>query len=271
MSELSDTWYYIKTVAEKEMEQSYRSKIIRLIIIGMPLFITAMILVSMLAATRMTEQQAIDFISSFRYPEQYLQETHMTMQQAVVKLQLLQCINMFLYIPMVVPMFLGAMSIIVEKRTGTLEALLSTPASTRAVLIGKTLATVLPSIGMTMATFVMLTVGVDIITYGIFDYLLMPEPAWLVTAFLVAPLVSFISIYWQILLSSYIQDQSTALVLSIIVNPMTLFLGATASGYLPINLFSMLVVLGVFILLATVLLLVTNRMFNRDEILTKWV
>jgi ABC-2 type transport system permease protein len=65
----------------------------------------------------------------------------------------------FLIIPMMMPVYIAAYSVVGEKETKSLEPLLATPVTVWELLVGKATAAVVPSVILTWLSFLVLVVG----------------------------------------------------------------------------------------------------------------
>lgn len=176
----------------------------------------------------------------------------------------------FLLIPMMLPVYIAAYSIIGEKETKSLEPLLATPISTWELLVGKSLSATIPAVSLTWLSFVVLLIG---------SYLIMPEPVflamirpvWLVGIGLLSPLLALLSVFSGVIVSSRMNDPRAAQqVTGIFVVPIIILSLVVMAGKIFLSVW--MVILGATIVLALdcLTLYLAVRLFQRETILTRW-
>jgi ABC-2 type transport system permease protein len=158
-----------------------------------------------------------------------------------------------------------------EKATHSLEPLLATPITTAELLTAKNLAAVIPAVLATWIGFSLFAGGSALIVsnYRILANLL--DPMWLLSIFLVGPLLAVLSVNFSIMVSSRVNDPRVAEQLSavVIVPVLALFFGQI-TGFLYLNSTLILwMALGV-ILIDAIMVVLAVRLFQRETILTRW-
>ncbi len=175
-----------------------------------------------------------------------------------------------LLIPMTLPVYVAAYSIIGEKETRSLEPLLATPVSTAELLVGKAFAAVTPAVLLTWLSFALTAAGMYLIaTPIVFTYLV--RPVWLVSMALHSPLFALLSTACGVIASSRINDPRAAQqVTALFVIPVVGLSMVVLMGKVFLSLSLMLwAVVGLVLLNAGVLWLAV-RLFQRETILTRW-
>jgi ABC-2 type transport system permease protein len=176
----------------------------------------------------------------------------------------------FLLIPMMLPVYIAAYSIIGEKETKSLEPLLATPVSTWELLVGKSLAAVLPAVLLTWLSFVILVVG---------SYLIMPlpvvlsmvRPVWLVAMTVLGPLLALLSVFSGVLVSSRMNDPRAAQqVTGIFVVPVVAAAIAILAAKILLSVPMILLAAAMTLALDGLMLYFAVRLFQRETILTRW-
>ncbi len=176
----------------------------------------------------------------------------------------------FLLIPMMLPVYIAAYSIIGEKETKSLEPLLATPVSTQELLVGKSLAATIPAVILTWSSFIVLMVG---------GHLIMPEPVflamirpvWILGMVLLSPLLALLSVFSGVIVSSRMNDPRAAQqVTGIFVVPIIALSLVVLAGKIFLNVW--MVILAAIIALAVdcVVLYFAVKLFKRETILTAW-
>ena len=177
----------------------------------------------------------------------------------------------FVLIPVILPAIMGSYSIVGEKIEKSLEPLLATPTTDGELLLGKSLATFLPTLGVTyLGTAIFVTV-MDVWSYIKFGLFLLPNTDFALMLGVLAPLACVMSVEANVIISSRVNDIRAAQQLgTYVVIPLILLLVFSIQlTIFPISL----LVLTVSTIIAVVdiaLFYLAKATFQREEILTKW-
>jgi ABC-type Na+ efflux pump, permease component len=174
---------------------------------------------------------------------------------------------LFILIAAEVPAIIGSYSIVGEKIEKSLEPLLATPTTDEELLIGKNLATLIPSISATLicsAISISLFELWSIINVG---RLFLPSNYWLMTVFLLAPLACILSVETCIIISAKVSDIRAAQQLCTLVSLPLILLAIF--GLLETSIVSVAIIV-ILVVVDIALFYVSKAMFQREEILTKW-
>jgi hypothetical protein len=117
---------------------------------------------------------------------------------------------LFLVLPIFLPILLAAQSIGGERERRTLEPLLATPISTLDVILGKSLAAVVPSLLITWAAAALLCIGLDVLARGRMPGLPMPDSSWLFGCLVLAPLLALFGNAMAVVVSARVLDPRAA-------------------------------------------------------------
>jgi ABC-2 type transport system permease protein len=176
----------------------------------------------------------------------------------------------FLIIPMMMPVYIAAYSIVGEKETKSLEPLLATPVSVWELLVGKSVAAVVPAVILTWLSFLVLVIG---------GYVIMPEPVfqslirpvWIVGMVLLSPLLALLSVFSGIVVSSRLNDPRAAQqVTGIFVVPIVALSIAVLAGKIFLSVAVVLLAAAVTLALDCVVFYFAVKLFQRETILTRW-
>jgi ABC-2 type transport system permease protein len=148
---------------------------------------------------------------------------------------------------------------------------LATPITTVELLIGKCLAAVIPAIVATYAAFGIFALGSWIIVENKALLMALLDARWLIAIFLVGPLLAIMSVSFAVMISSRVNDPRVAEQVSMVVIVPVLggFFGQIA-GLFVINKQIITIVAFVMILMDAILLFLATRVFQREQILTRW-
>jgi len=184
---------------------------------------------------------------------------------------LLSQINFYLLlIPTMIAVSFATFSIVDEKLSGSLEALLVTPVRTWELLLGKALAGAVPALLVTWVCAVLFILGVVVMGWGqLVDLVL--NLSWFFSLFLLTPAIALLSFMLGVIGSSRAKDAKSAqnIVLAIVL-PLLAFIGFQVTGlvwFTPLTTLALalgIAVLDVFILRMAV------GLFQRESIVVKW-
>ena len=255
----------IKAILYKEFQEIRKTKMIIYTMVILPVVFSFVIIGTL------NDENLFSNVDEKVLHQHYPQYTHLSSKQIIQILILDQNTPMFLLIPMLLPVIIAAYSIIGEKERKTLESLLATPISVIELFLGKCLAAVMPAMGVTALSFIIICIGVDITTYKSFGFLLMPNWKWLYSLVFLGTLGSFMSVTFCIIISSKLKDIRAAQQLgSLIILPVFLFNMLGLSGKLFMSFQVMLLGTVILIIANMILIYFGIKIFGREEILTKW-
>jgi len=176
---------------------------------------------------------------------------------------------LFLVVPLMVSNIIAASSFAGERERGTIEGLLYAPVSETELFAGKVLAAFVPAIAVAVTGFVGYTLVVDILTYGQFGRLLLPNTLWLLLILWLVPSVAIFGLGVTVLVSMKARGvQEAQQIAGVVVLPVVALLLAQVTGVLfltPGLLFG--IGTGVF-LLDIALVWAGARLFEPEAVLT---
>uniref|UniRef100_A0A7C3IXR0 ABC transporter permease n=1 Tax=Candidatus Methanomethylicus mesodigestus TaxID=1867258 RepID=A0A7C3IXR0_9CREN len=179
----------------------------------------------------------------------------------------------FLIIPLMASSVLASDSFAGEKDRKTLEALLATPLSDGELLLGKILVSFIPAMAVTVLSFAMYCVVIDLAAMPLFNgAVLLPNLLWTELIFLVTPTVALAGIGVTVIVSFKVKGYREAQQLSaILLIPVLAVIFAEISGLIIFGPL-MILILGVgFAALDVVVFKVGIALFNREELLMKGI
>jgi ABC-2 type transport system permease protein len=178
---------------------------------------------------------------------------------------------LFMMMPLIIPITIAAYSIVGEKTSHTLEPLLATPVRTWELLLGKSLAALLPAVGITWIAGAVFAAGLLPIVVSREVYRAIVRPEWTTLLLVGSPLMALIAIAASVIVSSRVNDARTAQqIAGTIVLPITGIILAQLVGVLVLS--SMMIVTGLIVLalLDVTTIWIATRLFRRETILTRW-
>ncbi len=261
---------------QKEVATSLRSRmalatlvITTLVFIGIP--IGLIVGTNLLPGAGLTKGRGIDDTTLQSLLLAYPSLAGLPKNQVVQGLVVSGMQPLFLLIPLLTPLTLAIYSIIGEKQTRSLEALLATPITTRDLLLGKCLAAALPGVISAWVSYgLFLVVAVALVPRAIFTQLLL-QPAWLLAMLLIVPAAAALAVLVGLIVSARASDpQAAQQVGGLIVLPVIGLLLGQVTGVVRLSVPITLLAAAVVLALDTGLLTVAVRLFGRETILTRW-
>jgi len=168
------------------------------------------------------------------------------------------------------PTSIASYSIVGEKLSKSLEPLLSTPTTDGEILLGKSLAALLPTLLGVWAGSVVFQVLIDLETRGPFGYLYYPNPQMAVVLFVAAPLAALLAIEAAVVISSRVTDIRSAQQYAGLIFLPFIFLYVVAEVRLTLDATNLLYISAGLAGVVLVLFFASTRAFRREEILTRW-
>lgn len=267
MKENPIQWRRIWTVISKEWAESRRNKMIVWTTILLPVLLVAMIVGTDYFMLRFDAAGQDMDADELPIPEQL---QHLPQMEAFL-IQMNEQYMFYLFmIPMMLPVYIAAYTIIGEKQSNTLEPLLATPVSTWELLAAKTIAATLPAIVVVWISFGALLLGLTLVAPPtVVQY--NARPVWIVAMALLSPLLAFLSVLVGVIVSSRINDPRTAQqITGIFVLPIVGMSLVVLAGWVFVSVpLVLLTSLGTLIL-DLVALYFAVRLFDRETILTRW-
>ncbi|MEM2866620.1 MAG: ABC transporter permease subunit [Candidatus Hadarchaeales archaeon] len=251
-------------VARKDMESASRHRYVLYGFIGVPLIFALLIPLTTLYPAMRGEAPSENELPPFAPPG-------MEPKQALVAGLVDTTLLMFMFLPSFIPSVIASYTFVGEKVNRQLEPLLAAPLTDLELLTGKLLGALLPTLLVTWASFAVFVLVVDLLTFPLFGYLLLPNLLSAVVLLLYCPLISLLSISWSILVSSRVSDVRAAMQLGgVAVLPTLAFYLLCLGGILPLEKYALAGFWALLALTALGLFLLGKRTFGREEILTRW-
>lgn len=176
----------------------------------------------------------------------------------------------FLLIPAMTAVSFATFSIVEEKQTKTLEPLLATPVRTWELLLGKSLAGLLPSLILTWIVTGCFLVVITALGWGnLIQYVVNRQ--WIISLVILVPLVSLLAFMLGVIGSSRSSDPKGAQNLAvIIVLPVVAIIIMQLVGAAVLVTSTLLFLCGGAAILDIVLLKAAVGLFQRESIVIRW-
>ena len=185
--------------------------------------------------------------------------------------QIVNIATMYLVlIASILPSIIASYSFVGEKIEKSLEPLLATPTTDGELLLGKSLAAFIPCIAVTLIGAAISTPIIDYWSYTRLGLILIPNMYWALVIGAVAPLSCVMSVEANIIVSSKVNDIRAAQQIGgLIVLPLV-FIVIFASTSAQISIWLLVCVSAALAIADIALFFLSKRVFQREEILTKW-
>lgn len=177
----------------------------------------------------------------------------------------------FVIVSAYLPTSIASYSLLGEKLENSLEPLLATPISDRELLLGKTLAGFIPSLAAVYAGAIVYMTLSDLFTYQRLNCLYFPNWPVALIFLLVGPLTIVLSIAANVIVSSRATDVRSAQLQGVfVVLPFAGVYVASEIGFFSLNVTALFIMSAIIVVADVGLLAISTRVFQREEILTKW-
>jgi len=259
----------IWTIVRKEWAEIFKNRMVLFTISFLPLIMTALplgIIYSMRGEVAMQDTMG-------SIPEQFnaFCPANLNAGDCFQVFMVSQFMIMFMLLPLAIPAAIASYSIVGEKSTRSLEPLLATPITTIELLLGKSLAAVIPAVIVTDIAFGIYALGAFILIPNRALFLALMDARWIIAIFVVGPLMAIMAVNFSIMVSSRVNDPRVAEQLSmVVIIPVLGFFFGQIAGLFVINQQIILWSAFVLLLLDAVLVYLAVRLFQRETILTRW-
>ena len=188
----------------------------------------------------------------------------------LVEKVLIDWFAVYLIMPVFVPILVSSHSVAGEKEHRTLEPLLASPVTPVELLIGKSLASLVPSFLICVLAFVGLCCSIDTVTWQLVGGPLLPNAMWIFGVFVVAPLFAFFGNGISVVISARVGDARLAQQLSgLFVLPLVGLAGGQFAGWLKAGV-AYYAALGAFVLLLDIAIVIAaRRLFDRERMMSR--
>jgi len=259
----------IQTIIRKEWSEVFKNKMVLFTVAFLPLILTAI----PLGIIYFTSTSG-DFTSDMGdLPGEFnaLCSSDVSGGECFQVFIVSQFMIMFMIIPLAIPASISSYSIVGEKVNRSLEPLLATPITTAELLIGKSLAAIIPALAATWIGFSIFILGSWIIISNPDVIASFLDGRWLIAIFIIGPLMALSAVSFSIIVSSRVNDPRIAEQVSmIIILPVLAAFFGQMSGIITLNINFMLVSVLLLGLVDAVLVFLSVRLFQRETIITRW-
>jgi len=177
----------------------------------------------------------------------------------------------FVILATFIPTGISSYSIVGEKVEKSLEPLLASPATDGEILLGKSLASFIPAILTTYVALGIFMVMMDLVTSGQLGYLYYPNATIALILVVVVPLAILLSVEYNVLISSRVNDVRTATQLGALgIVPLAVIYLASEIQLISLDTTALFYIAIALMVADIILFFLSRATFRREEILTKW-
>lgn len=269
----------VMAIAQKDIKATFSSKKIWVPMMVLP-FILCIILPAVFAyigihteaigeAGKDLEKPINEFIKNF--PNEGMRTTLASLPtmgyKSVYFFLNFMMIPFFFMLAIINPLVTSSNSFVGEKERNTLETLLFAPITVKELFFGKVIASLVPSLLITFATFLLNGIIVNIITYPYIKEILFLNSTWLILMFWVIPALVIFSIILSVLISARVKSfQEAQQYGGILVLPVVGIIISQVSGLFFLSPLILLII-GASLLIANGFLLKLITKYNQRNTL----
>lgn len=179
--------------------------------------------------------------------------------------------GLYLVMPVFVPILISSHSIAGEKERRTLEPLLATPITAAELVLGKSLASVVPACVISVFAYLLLCLSVDVVAWPMAHAPLLPNGLWTFGVLVIAPLFAFFGNGVAVIVSARVAEARLAQQLSaLVVLPLMGLVGGQLAGFLRAGPQYYAMQAGVVAVLDVGLMIASVRLLDRERLLSRW-
>jgi len=252
----------MRVVLRKELLELRRSPVLLLSMASLPLVVVAVPVLLLAWLVHAAPEQALASIQDL-----YGVRTPGGPVIAVGSMLGVKWLPMFLVLPIFLPILVAAQSIGGERERRTLEPLLASRAGTLGIILGKSIAAVVPALAMTWIAAVLFCAGIDAVA----GRLLLPDASWTFGILVLSPLLALFGNATAVVVSSRVIDPRAAQNLSATtVLPLVALLVFELAGRISLGPRFYVALAGGVALADLALIALAIRLFDRERLLTRW-
>ncbi|MFN0063455.1 MAG: ABC transporter permease subunit [Myxococcaceae bacterium] len=261
-------WRRAQAVFSKDWTELLKNKALLLSMMVLPLVLVVVPTGMVWAYAHTTDDASLRQMALFYEPNF---PAHENAALFLARRALMDWFGLFLLMPVFVPILISSQSVAGEKERRTLEPLLASPVTAVELVVGKSLASLVPAVALCWVAFLLLCVSVNFAGRAFGAGWLLPDSMWVFGVGVIAPLFAFFGNGVAVLVSARVMDARLAQQLSgVVVLPLLALVGAQLTGVLRAGP-AYYATQGAVVLVMDVLLLAAAvPLFDRDRLVSRW-
>ncbi len=181
-----------------------------------------------------------------------------------------QFLVLFLIMPAYIPLSIASYSIVGEKQSRSLEAVLATPIRTSELLAGKAVASLVPGVAAAWASYLAMVVLIALLLGGQLVGVV-TDSSWLAAVLALGPAVGLVSVAAGVIVSSRVNDPRSAQQIgALIILPLVALVVIQATGVFVLTAREYVLLAVVVAVLGFIGIRLGTVIFGRETILTRW-
>lgn len=269
-------WRIAKVVAEKDIReigtswQFWLPTIIVPLIMFVALPLLFVFLMGSLKMSPSDQEETLRMIS--RMPATLRAPLEgMTIPQMSVHFMLNQFLApMFLIVPLMVASVVAANGIAGERERRTIESLFYTSATDEEIYFGKVLAAFVPAMLVSLVSFLLASITINLSGYRLFGYLFFPSLTWTLVFVLLSPPIAFLALAVTVMISAKSKGfQEAQQMGGVLVLPIILIVIGQVSGIFFLDQRTIPIIAVVLYIIDYILIRLGARTINRERIVTQ--
>lgn len=230
-------------------------------------------LIILLGGTSSLPTNSIGGISVFleRLPKEMVLQQGLNQEKSAAYAVLMYFFKpLFLLIPVIISTVISSSSFVGEKENKTVEGLLYTPLTNKELMLGKILASAIPSMIITWLSMIVYGVILDTFGFYVFGEMIFPDINWLIIGLILDPLIVFLAISLIITVSQRVKTSKSAQSVAVVmVLPIMGLIISQAGGVMLFGIKITLLLSLVLIIIDIVIFLIISKKFNREKFIMR--
>lgn len=265
----------IAALVRKDLRELFRNKQSLSPLIALPaIFVVVMPVAFILLGSNPAVLASVNGLGSFleNLPHGAMPPGLTTKQTMVYATTVFFLAPLFLMIPVMVASITASSAFVGEKERKTIEGLLYTPLTDRELVLGKVLTSVILSVGLAWASFIVYAIIVNGLGGLIMGRVFFPTATWVVMILVLVPLVAILATCLIVAASGRATTMQGAQGLSVlIILPVLALVIGQATGLMLFNVGVVLIACATLLVVDIAVYLAVVRTLNRERIITKLV
>ena len=256
----------VAAIIGRDWEETLRNRLLLATILIPPVVLT---IVPLIAGSLIQGQPLPDVIAR-NVIAQRPEWANLTPGEMTAAFGVQQFLVFFLMMPAYIPLSIASYSIVGEKTSRSLEAVLATPIRTLELLTGKAVSAVIPGLIAGWITYMAFVLLAGLL-YGPHLLGVVTDGSWLAGTFLLGPAIGLASVVAGVIVSARVNDPRTAQQIGgIVIVPLVGIAVVQASGMILFGAAGYAMTAAVVLLVSAIGLRIGVQLFGRETILTRW-
>ena len=256
----------LRAIVAREFEETLRNRLLVSTIVIPPVFLT----IAPLLLGALISDQALPDALARQVLEQRPEWAALSQRELAGAFAVQQFLLYFLMMPAYIPLAIATFSIIGEKQSRSLEAVLATPVRTAELLGGKAISALLPGLAAGWITYLVF-VALSGFVYSPRLAAIVADATWLAGVFVLGPAIGLASVVAGVITSSRVNDPRVAQQIGgIIIVPIVALTVLQATGTVLVGVTGYLIAAAIVAAISLAGLRLGVRLFDRESILTRW-